>query len=272
MWQYNNTDELQHWGIKGMRWGVRRYQNKDGSLTPAGKKRYDDDNDSDYDRESYERERTARIKSKILDSDDAATIYNNRDLFTTNELQEAYRRLNTEKLIRDLVPREVSKTEKFIKNTTKWTGDIANMLGQGVNLYNNVQKVNNLIKGDQKKDGGNDTANAGNGKKKKNKGNNSDGGSENIKDAVDTAKQVFSKMDKNPVTDVAKGVISKYASMNTSAGKTSPAIKKATGGILSKYSSMNVSSIDASARDSGSAFVKNILDDSDYKLTDKDKK
>jgi hypothetical protein len=36
-----NMDELQHWGIKGMRWGERRYQNKDGTLTPAGKKRYD---------------------------------------------------------------------------------------------------------------------------------------------------------------------------------------------------------------------------------------
>jgi hypothetical protein len=35
--------ELYHWGVKGMRWGVRRYQNKDGSLTPAGKKRYSDD-------------------------------------------------------------------------------------------------------------------------------------------------------------------------------------------------------------------------------------
>lgn len=34
--------ELIHWGVKGMRWGVRRYQNKDGSLTPAGKKRYSD--------------------------------------------------------------------------------------------------------------------------------------------------------------------------------------------------------------------------------------
>lgn len=33
------TDELQHHGVKGQKWGVRRYQNKDGSLTPEGKKR-----------------------------------------------------------------------------------------------------------------------------------------------------------------------------------------------------------------------------------------
>lgn len=32
--------ELYHYGKKGMKWGVRRYQNKDGSLTEAGKKRY----------------------------------------------------------------------------------------------------------------------------------------------------------------------------------------------------------------------------------------
>lgn len=35
------SNELNHAGVKGMKWGVRRYQNKDGTLTPAGKKRYE---------------------------------------------------------------------------------------------------------------------------------------------------------------------------------------------------------------------------------------
>ena len=35
-----NDLELYHHGVKGQRWGVRRYQNKDGSLTSYGKKRY----------------------------------------------------------------------------------------------------------------------------------------------------------------------------------------------------------------------------------------
>lgn len=34
--------ELTHHGIKGQKWGIRRFQNKDGTLTPKGKKRYKD--------------------------------------------------------------------------------------------------------------------------------------------------------------------------------------------------------------------------------------
>lgn len=37
------NNSLTHWGIKGMKWGVRRYQNEDGSLTSDGQKRYERD-------------------------------------------------------------------------------------------------------------------------------------------------------------------------------------------------------------------------------------
>lgn len=53
-----NETTLQHWGIKGMKWGVRRYQNDDGTLTAAGKKRmyremFDDESKDLKERKKY---------------------------------------------------------------------------------------------------------------------------------------------------------------------------------------------------------------------------
>ena len=60
MWQYNNTNELCHFGIKGMKWGVRRYQNEDGSLTPAGKKHYGNMSDDKLQKSLYKQVKKAR--------------------------------------------------------------------------------------------------------------------------------------------------------------------------------------------------------------------
>lgn len=42
---YRYQPVLKHHGIKGQKWGIRRFRNEDGSLTSAGKRRYNDDSD-----------------------------------------------------------------------------------------------------------------------------------------------------------------------------------------------------------------------------------
>lgn len=54
MWYVKPKDELYHHGIKGQKWGVRRFQNEDGSYTEAGRKRYGD----------YERSGSSEGKSR----------------------------------------------------------------------------------------------------------------------------------------------------------------------------------------------------------------
>lgn len=56
----NTSDELYHHGVKGMKWGVRRYRNKDGSLTPAGKRKYSSMSNDKLQKDLYKQVKKAR--------------------------------------------------------------------------------------------------------------------------------------------------------------------------------------------------------------------
>ena len=58
----DNSKELYHFGIKGQKWGIRRFQNKNGSYTDEGKKRYGIDPQSD-ERQSSKKNRKEIVKN-----------------------------------------------------------------------------------------------------------------------------------------------------------------------------------------------------------------
>lgn len=128
-------NELTHWGVKGMRWGIRRYQNKDGTLTPAGKKRYNAEmsklkaeekvlknkmkTKSQLDKLEAKRKEVEDLrKGKLPASSKESSEPKKKTVkdLSDEELFKAVNRLNLEKRYSELNPQQVSKGKKFVND------------------------------------------------------------------------------------------------------------------------------------------------------------
>ncbi len=153
--------EMWHHGIKGMKWGVRRYQNSDGSLTAAGQKRYDRDK-----RENAAKKKDNRVdvsapdpkrwvkedleRSKAVVESSANVV---KQLKTIEETSAPRRDLShmSDKELRDQINRElleqqysklfpsssdaaVSKGRAYLTSTLDMTGKVLAMTGSALSI------------------------------------------------------------------------------------------------------------------------------------------
>lgn len=124
-----DSNELYHHGIPGQRWGVRRYQNPDGSLTPAGRKR------AAKLVKKYAKVTGQKIGDKPKEQPKPKTVGEMSD----DELRTKTNRMNLEKNyieatrnLASLNPKQVSKGKKIMDSLSKTASSAATEAGKQI--------------------------------------------------------------------------------------------------------------------------------------------
>ena len=156
-----NSNELMHHGIHGMRWGVRRYQNKDGSLTAAGRKRINQ-LDSEYQRLTGMKlnKKTSSADVKKTESKPKPKSKSISEM-TNEEIQEKINRITLEQNLKSLTPKKISAGKRFTETVmndviTPAATDVGkqlarSMFADGVNKVFNLEGDNKVYANNKKK-------------------------------------------------------------------------------------------------------------------------
>lgn len=164
-----HSDYLAHHGIKNQKWGQRRFQNYDGSLTSEGRKRYGvgESNLSKRERKQAEKakEKAAKARAKAnskkkVDAQKAAEqkqkrmdylrdhpekIYKYRKELTQDDVTEIMQKVKFDRSLQDIRKAEVQRGMKKIDNIRQNVENGLKWYQTGKNAYNTIAEVNNAL-------------------------------------------------------------------------------------------------------------------------------
>lgn len=177
----NETDYLAHHGILGQKWGVRRYQNYDGSLTSLGRKRRGYSSDSVgkkiksaandlkkshqarkeqkakelevTKRKARKEEAERQAKKAIQDEENLKRrlrehpedIYKNRDKLSREDIDKIMKDIEWDRKCADIRREEYQRGLRKVKDLNDTLQTASNLMNTGINAYNNAALIYNAM-------------------------------------------------------------------------------------------------------------------------------